>query len=120
MKKKFYNNTNYTIKWGKSALKGGKHDMRYQVKQGYVIREIAGEYLVIPVSLQDEPESKVIILNSSGKLLWEALEQQKTMDELMEVMDENFEVSREEARGDIEEFIKQLNENGLLIIEEEK
>ena len=92
--------------------------MRYQVKSGYVIREIAGEYLVIPVSLQDEPESKVIILNSSGKLLWEQLEQGKTMDELLEVMDMNFEVSMEEARRDIEEFIAQLEENGLLLIEE--
>ena len=92
--------------------------MRYRVKSGYVIREIAGEYLVIPVALQDEPESKVIILNSSGKLLWEALEQQKTMEELIEVMDENFEVSKEEARADIEEFIKHLKENELLITEE--
>ena len=94
--------------------------MRYRVKSGYVIREIAGEYLVIPVALQDEPESKVIILNSSGKLLWEALEQQKTMEELIEVMDENFEVSKEEARADIEEFIKHLEENELLITEEGK
>ena len=94
--------------------------MRYRVKSGYVIREIAGEYLVIPVALQDEPESKVIILNSSGKLLWEALEQQKTIEDLIEVLDANFEVSKEEARGDIEDFITHLEEHRLLVTREDE
>lgn len=86
-----------------------------RVKPGFVLREIGGEYLAIPVSMQDEPESRIAVLNSVGKFLWEQLQCPRTIAQLVQAVTDAYEVSEEEASADIREFIDQLRENHLLL-----
>ena len=87
----------------------------YQIKPGYVVREIAGEYLAVPVALQDEAESRIAVLNSWGKFLWEQLQQGQTVVGLVHAMTDCYEVSATEAERDILEFLDQLKQNKLLL-----
>ena len=50
----------------------------YKVKPGYVLREIAEEYLAVPVGTGGE----IVILNPVSKLLWERMQAPQTLDEL--------------------------------------
>lgn len=93
---------------------------RYQVKSGYILREIAGEYLAIPVELAGDDELHMAVLNEQGKFLWEQLLQPKTLPQLTCAMTDCYEVSEEEARADIMEFINHLSENQLLTKMEER
>ncbi len=85
---------------------------KYIIKQGYVVREIAGEFITVPV----DPScgTNIIILNPVSKFLWEELREEKSFDELLDSMLNNYDVSKEEAETDLKEFLMNLIENGLL------
>lgn len=91
-----------------------------RARNGYVLRDIAGEYLLIPVALQDGSESQIAILNEVGKSLWELLQEEQTVDTMVQGITDSYEVSDEEARADIIDFVNQLSENHLLLTKMEE
>ncbi|MBQ7121151.1 MAG: PqqD family protein [Clostridia bacterium] len=84
---------------------------KYSIKQGYVAREIAGEYIAVPVD--NSVGSNIVVLNEVSKLLWDELKSEKTFDELLNAMLANYDVSKEEAEVDLKDFLVQLEANGL-------
>ena len=85
---------------------------KYSIKQGYVVREIAGEFIAVPVD--SSCGTNIIILNPVSKFLWEELKTEKSFDELLDAMLKNYSVSKEEAESDLKEFLMQLVGNNLL------
>ncbi|MBQ9851050.1 MAG: PqqD family protein [Clostridia bacterium] len=85
---------------------------KYIIKQGFVVREIAGEFIAVPVD--SSCGTSIIVLNPVSKFLWEELRSEKSFDELLDAMLKNYDVSREEAETDLKEFLAQLTENGLI------
>ena len=84
-------------------------------RSGYVLREIAGEYLLIPVELEDGSQSQMAVLNELGKVLWELLQEAQTVDTMANAITEEYEVSREKAEADICEFLDHLSQYQLLV-----
>lgn len=85
---------------------------KFSIKQGYVAREIAGEYIAVPVD--SSVSSNIVVLNPVSKFLWDELATEKSFDELLDAMLKNYDVSKDEAETDLKEFLMQLLENGLL------
>lgn len=85
---------------------------KFSIKQGFVVREIAGEYIAVPVD--GSVSSNIVVLNPVSKFLWDELKTEKTFDELLNAVIENYSVSKEEAEADLKDFMMQLIENGLL------
>ncbi len=85
---------------------------KLSVKQGYVAREIAGEYIAVPVD--SSCGAHIIVLNPVSKFLWDEMQTEKTFEELLDAMLKNYDVPKEEAETGLKEFIMQLIENGLL------
>ncbi len=85
---------------------------KYSVKQGYIVREIAGEYIAVPVD--SSCGTNIVILNPVSKFLWDELRTEKSFDELLDAMLKNYDVSKEEAESDLKDFLMQLIENGLM------
>lgn len=88
------------------------NEKKLSIKQGYVAREIAGEYIAVPVDASCG--AHIIVLNPVSKFLWDELSTEKTFEELLDAMLKNYDVSKEEAEADLKDFIMQLIENGLL------
>ncbi len=84
----------------------------YSIKPGYLLREIAGEHLAVPVNTVGSQQ--IVILNSVSAFLWNELQTNKTLDELAEAVISSFDVSKEEVLPDIIEFINDLKEKNLL------
>lgn len=84
---------------------------KFNIKQGYVAREIAGEFVAVPVD--SSVGSNIVVLNEVSKFLWDELKTEKTFDELLNAMLGNYDVSKEEAEADLKDFLMQLIENGL-------
>lgn len=80
----------------------------------YTLREVAGETVVIPTD--DVTANILIMLNGSGKMLWELLEKGAQMDELAAALTEEYDVDGETAQKDAEEFIDYLRSRGVKII----
>lgn len=87
-------------------------DKKYSIKQGFVVREIAGEFIAVPVD--SACGSNIVILNPVSKFLWEEMRSEKSFDELLDAMLKKYSVAREEAETDLKEFLAQLEESGLI------
>ena len=85
----------------------------FKIKSGYVLREIEGEFLAIPFA-PELNSANIIILNPVSGLLWEKLQSECTLPQLVEAVIGNFKIDAETAQGDIEEFLHVLKENNML------
>lgn len=84
-----------------------------QLKEGFLLREIAGRIVVLPV--EDSMDLNLMIcLNSTGRFLWERLKTGASSQELKDALMEAYDVSREQAQTDVDMFIEKLMENGFL------
>ncbi len=85
---------------------------KYILKPGYVLREIAGEHLAIPVTAENSTD--IVVLNPVSAILWTELETGKTLDELTDKICENFDINRDEALTDIKDFVNSLIEKNVV------
>ena len=85
----------------------------FKIKAGYVLREIEGEFLAIPFA-PELNSANVIILNPVSGFLWERLQTECTVSQLVNAVTENFKIDAETAQSDIEEFLQALKENNML------
>lgn len=88
-------------------------DRVYKIKPKYILREIAGEHLAIPLDGADgSATSQIIILNEVSAFFWEKLQQGATAPALVNDLTAEFDVTREEAEADLQEFLAMLEESG--------
>lgn len=80
----------------------------------YVLREIAGEFILIPVGNTAMEMNGMITLNEVGVLIWNRLRNECTKEELLEAILDDFEIDVEHARRDLDEFLQQLKEAHLI------
>ena len=80
----------------------------------FVLRDIAGEIVVVPVGKTALDFKGMIILNSVSKVIWECLEKGSSQEKILKTVLEQFDVSEEEASADILEFLEQMRSVHLL------
>lgn len=85
-----------------------------KIKEGFIIREVAGSYIVVAVGNAVKEFNGIINLNETGAFLWKALEKGATEEELLKAMLEEYDVDEETARSDINAFIQKLQEAKLV------
>ena len=85
-----------------------------KLKYQFVIREIMGEYAVVPSGEGALALSGMIVTNAVGACLWEALQEETTQEALIEKFLSEFEVDRETAEADVGEFLTNLQQLELL------
>ena len=83
----------------------------------FVVRRIMEDVVAVPVGKTAGEFKGMILLNDVSRVLWEALSQGTTLAALTNSITELFDVSREEAQGDIVEFLDKLR--GAQLLEEE-
>ena len=84
-----------------------------KLKDGFVLRQVAGEYVAIPSG--DEVDlNKMITLNETGAFLWERLGTETTQDALAEALLAEYEVDLDTAVRCVEDFTAKLEEYGFL------
>ncbi len=85
-----------------------------KIKQEYVMRQIAGETILVPVGKTTLELNGLLTLNECGRFLWERLEQAETEAELTAALLEEYDVDPETAKQDVSAFLEQLR--GLRVI----
>ena len=84
-----------------------------KIKDGFVLREIAGDTVVIP-SGNTLNFDMMITLNETGAFLWKKLQSEADETELVEALLNEYEVEKETAQEHVKKFIEKLNEHELL------
>ena len=85
-----------------------------KIEKEYILREIAGDYIIVPVGKAALEFNGMITVNETGAFLWKQLTKDTTKEELVHAMQEEYEVSEDEARIEIEEFLQLLQQNNIL------
>jgi len=69
----------------------------------------AGEVnIVVPLGQKVLDLNGVITLNETGAFIWELLGEERSLDELVEAVSQEFDVEPDQARKDIEDFLEDL------------
>jgi len=86
-----------------------------KIKEGFVLRQLLGENIVVGEGLSQINFNKIISLNASAAYLWQSVEG-KTFDadELARLLLEKYDVSEEVAKKDAEALIKTWVEAGIV------
>ncbi|MBP3435040.1 MAG: PqqD family protein [Clostridia bacterium] len=85
-----------------------------KIKEGFVLRNICGEYVVVAVGRQTLDFKGLIKLNDTGAFLWEQLQKDCTEEELLVAMRAEYDVDVATAQADIKAFVDSLQAAELL------
>lgn len=84
-----------------------------KLKKGFVLEEVAGECVVAPADA-DLNFNGMITLNSTGKLLWNCLEEGATVEEMVALLAREYDVDEATVTADVNEFVDKLKERGFI------
>lgn len=86
-----------------------------KVSHEFILREIAGEYLLVPVGRAAAQFNGLITMNETARTIFLALNEERTVEELTALVTAEYEVDADTARADVEEFVDQLRQVGALV-----
>ena len=85
-----------------------------RIDKEYVLRQIGGDYIIVPVGKTALSFNGMITVNETGAFLWERLVEGTTEEELLQALINNYEVTPEIAKDEMKEFLNILYENNIL------
>lgn len=85
-----------------------------KIKKELVKRDVAGDVILVPVGKTVYEANGLFILNELGAFLWDRLEAAESEADLLKAILEEYEVTREQAAADLQEFLEKLRELGIL------
>ena len=86
-----------------------------KVSKEFVLREIAGDYIIIPTGKTVLEFNGLITVNEVGVSLWKMLQEEATFEELVKGVLDEYDVEEAVARKDIQEFLDRLIEGGIIL-----
>lgn len=89
-----------------------------KIREGFVLRNIVGEHIVMPVGENINKFEGALVLNDVSAFLWESLRTHISREDLLSLLLAEFEVERDVAEKDLDVFLDQLRAQSLL--EEER
>ena len=86
-----------------------------KLKENLELRNVCGENVLIPCGINSVDFNYIIHLNETGAFLWkEAQKGEFTTESLLDALMEEYEVSEEQARTDVVDFIEKLKSQHLV------
>ncbi len=85
-----------------------------KIKEGYLLHDIAGNYVVIGVLQNVVNMTGLMTVNEVGAFLWHKLEKGATEEELLAEVLNEYEIDRETAQKDIKDFLNKLEQHNIL------
>lgn len=76
-----------------------------KIKEGFILRSICGEFIVVGEGLAQVNFNKMLSLNESAAYLWKEVEGKEfTQEDLVKLLLEKYEVTQEQAAADVEKL----------------
>ena len=85
-----------------------------KLKPDFLLRQVAGSWVVVAVGMASVDFNGMLTLNESGALLWKTLESGADRAALVNALTSEYEVTAEQAGADVDEFLKTLLRTGCL------
>ena len=85
-----------------------------RIVPGFIVRQIADQIVAIPTGESARTLSGLVALNDTGRFLFDLLQTPRTEAELIEAMQDAYEVDHATAQADVAEFLQILRQSQLL------
>ncbi len=86
-----------------------------KLKYNFIVRNVAGQSVALAVGQDNAKFNGMIKLNSVGEFIFKLLANEITVEEIVSKITEEYDVSKEEATSNLEEYFKILRDNDLLV-----
>lgn len=83
-----------------------------KIKNGFSLYQVGGSYVVVPDGETPLDFNGMVTLNETGAFLWKLLEGERTREQLVEALLEEYDVSPKQAKQSVDCFAAELEENG--------
>lgn len=81
-----------------------------KIDKEFVLREIAGDYILVPVGDTALHFNGLITVNEVGAFLWEKLQSETNRETLIQSVLDEYEVDEVTVTRDVDEFLGQLTQ----------
>lgn len=86
-----------------------------KIRNGFVVREIAGQYVVVALGETSKIFNGIIKLNESAKLIWDMLVKGAEKEDIVEALLNEYEgVEAAVVKADVDNFINKLEGANIL------
>ena len=85
-----------------------------KIKDGFLLRQVGGNHVVVPVGAQSVDFRCLITLNEVSAFLWKQLAADSTVESLVAALLAEYDVTADIATVDVERFVANLREKNLL------
>lgn len=86
-----------------------------KVSNEFILREVAGEYILVPVGAAAVKLNGLITLNEIGAFIFKVLQKEQTEESVVKKILEEYEIDFETATEDLKAFLQQMREIGVLV-----
>ena len=85
-----------------------------KLKKEFILREIAGEYLLVPTGKTTLEFNGLITINELGAFIWNNINQVDSEGELLNRILNEYDVEESVAKKDLDEFLEKLKESEII------
>lgn len=89
----------------------------FQIKDNYIHRKVAGSDVLISICENVANFNGYIELNKSASYLWDQMKEPCTCQQMEQCLETTFAIPHEQAVEDVLDFIKELKENDMVIVQ---
>lgn len=83
-----------------------------KIKNGFVVRKVGGECVVVPVGEMSKNFHGMINLNETGEFLWKFFTEEHTVEEGVQALLKEYDVEEDVARADVQAFADNILSSG--------
>lgn len=81
-----------------------------KISDNFILQNVAGQNIVVPVEEKSISFKAMITLNETGAFLWNALQTDKSEQELTQLLADEYKIDIELAKADTLDFLKKLKD----------
>lgn len=85
-----------------------------RIVKEFIMRTVAGETILVPTGATAEEFNGMLTLTETAKVIWENLEKVDSLDEMVHVLTEQYEVDEETAKQDTVALVSELLRIGFI------
>lgn len=85
-----------------------------KIKDGYILKSVAGSNVVIATGKERMDFKGIITFNDTGAEIFNMLDGTCTIEEIIEKLVKDYEISYETAKTDVEHLIEKMKAQGLV------
>ena len=89
-------------------------EKQYFRNEQFISRRISDEFLLIPVANQLNGDNRLFVLNEVGARIWELIDRGRSVQQIEELLLEEFDTTPEQLEEDLLRLLGQLQELGAI------